>query len=291
MGKVFKALNKAMGDSGNRQAVHDEKPVVIEKTASQVEPLVETVVDTGQSTPDNGGDVSAWDEKLSTFADSSSAISESFRYLRTKILHPPSGKPLRRILVTSAMPEEGKTLISASLGVSLARGMDQHALLVDCDMRRPSMAGLFAVSEAEGLVNYLRDDLDVSKLIRKTGLRKLSVIPSGAKPLNPAELLDSDAVVKLFNELSSRYDDRFIIVDTPPMQVASETAVLAKHVDGIIIVVRWGGTGREQVKKVIENLDSKKIIGVVFNACESNFLSSKLSGYDSYAQYSAKSGY
>jgi capsular exopolysaccharide synthesis family protein len=240
---------------------------------------------------DDGGDLSAWDEKLAILADSSSAMAESFRYLRTKILHPPSGQPLRRVLVTSAMPDEGKSLVCAALGISLAQGLEQHALLIDCDLRRSSLARLFAVKDEKGLVNYLRDGLEVSQLIRKTGLRKLSLIPSGAKPLNPAELLDSIAIGHLFEELSSRYDDRFTLIDTPPLQAASETAVLAKHVDGIILVTRWGRGGREQIKKLTATLDADKIIGVVFNGCETNFMSSKLSGYESYGQYGSKQGY
>jgi Mrp family chromosome partitioning ATPase len=121
----------------------------------------------------------------------------------------------------------------------------------------------------------------------KTGMRKLSIIPSGSTPVNPAELLCSDKVGKMFAELDSRYDDRFIIIDTAPFGVASETAVLAKHVDGVVLVVRWGKSGRDQVKKMVEILGRDKIIGVVFNAYETNVLSSKVSGYYDYGPVDA----
>ncbi len=291
MGKVFKALNKAMSRDEDSPVSSVTEPVKQPPPQKKTEKLAISPVEFAAADRDDAGDVSSWDEKLAIFADSSSAIAERFRYLRTKILHPPAGPPLRRVLVTSAMPDEGKSLVCASLGISLAQGLDQHALLVDCDLRRSSLARLFAVDDEKGLVNYLRDGFEVSRLIKKTGLRKLSLIPSGAKPLNPAELLDSAAVGNLFEELSSRYNDRFMLIDTPPLQAASETAVLAKHVDGIILVIRWGTGGREQIKKLTETLDRNKIIGVVFNGCETNFLSAKLSGYESYGQYGSNSAY
>ncbi len=291
MGKVFKALNKAMSDDGGRAV-----DVVAESTRKvdlkkQNKPLEEGRINVLKDGLDDLGDVGAWDEKLSTFADSSSAVSESFRYLRTKILYPSSGQPLRRVMITSAVPAEGKSLISATLGISLARGIEQHSLLVDCDLRRSSLARLFAIPNEQGLVDYLQGGIDVGTLIRKTGLNKLSLIPAGHRPLNPAELLDSKGVGQLIEELSSRYDDRFILIDTPPLQVASETAVLARHVDGIILVVRWGEANREQIKQLIDNLDREKIIGVVFNGYESNCLSYTLSGYESYGQYGSNYGY
>ena len=287
MGKVFKALNKVMSDDGQRTAVPapDHSPPAGIKKLNVAEPEFHANIPAGSS--DEPRDTSAWDEKLVAFSDSSSSITESFRHLRTKILHPPSGRPLRKVLITSAIPGEGKSLICANLGISVAQGLEQHALLVDCDLRRSSLARLFAVHEQQGLVNYLLDGVDLGTLINKTGLRKLSLIPSGPKPVNPAELLDSQKVSRMFEELSSRYDDRFIFIDTPPLQAASETLVLAKQVDGIILVVRWGSSGRDQVRQMVDNLDRDKIIGVVFNGFESNVLSTKLSGYESYGHYGA----
>jgi Mrp family chromosome partitioning ATPase len=138
-------------------------------------------------------------------------------------------------------------------------------------------------------VNYLRDGEDLGRLIVKTGMRKLSLIPSGPQAANPAELLGSAKIEMMFAELASRYDDRFVIIDTPPTLVASETAVLAKHVDGVILVVRWGVGARAPVKNLVDSL-GQKIIGVVFNAYEANVLSSKVSGYDEYGQYAGSYG-
>jgi capsular exopolysaccharide synthesis family protein len=173
------------------------------------------------------------------------------------------------------------------LGISIAQGLDEHALLVGCDLRRSKLASLFNIKNSRGLVDHLSNEVDLGQLIMKTGMRKLSIIPSGSTPVNPAELLCSDKVGKMFAELDSRYDDRFIIIDTAPFGVASETAVLAKHVDGVVLVVRWGKSGRDQVKKMVEILGRDKIIGVVFNAYETNVLSSKVSGYYDYGPVDA----
>ena len=278
-----------MSDDERRTAapVLDQRPPSGSGISSIHEPKCQPSMPIPASSGEDPQDTSVWDEKLVAFSNSSSSITESFRHLRTKILHPPSGKPLRKVMITSAIPGEGKSLVCANLGISVAQGLEQHALLIDCDLRRSSLARIFAVPEEQGLVNYLLDGVDLGALIRKTGLRKLSLIPSGPKPINPAELLDSKKVGHMFDELSNRYDDRFIFIDTPPLQAASETLVLAKHVDGIIMVVRWGSAGRDQVKQMAENLDRDKIIGVVFNGYESNVLSTKLSGYESYGQYGA----
>ena len=228
------------------------------------------------------------DERLVTVTASSSSVTESFRRLRNTILHPPKGKPARSILVTSALPEEGKGFVCANLAIIMAQGMEQHALMVEGDLRRPTLAGLFGLDNDRGLVNYLQDGEDISTLIKDTGFKKLSIIPSGPPPINPAELLDSTKMSAVIEELVKQYHDRFIIIDSPPMTAASETVVLSKYVDGVILVVRWGRSRREQVKELVELMGKEKIIGVVFNAVELNLLESKLQKrYQGYYNYYA----
>lgn len=297
MGKVFKALHKVMGGENQQNMVQGSEGVAphgeegqaanrerIDSHATIAEPLSR---ETGQSVHQTTSGVEGWDEKLVAFSDPSSPLAENFRLLRTQILYPPSGKPYKKILITSTVPGSGKSFVCANLGVSLAQGLDQHALMVDCDLRRSRLAHLFNVKGTKGLVNYLQQGEDLGQLITKTGMRKLSLIPSGAKASNPAELLGSAKVEAMFAELASRYDDRFVLIDTPPAVVASETAVLAKHVDGIILVVRWGTGAREPIKQLVESLGPEKIIGVVFNAYRASSLSAKMSGYDEYGYYAS----
>ena len=126
-------------------------------------------------------------------------------------------------------------------------------------------------------------------MMLETGYKKLSLIPSGPPPINPAELLDSKKMSEIIKELAKQYHDRFIIIDSPPMSAASEIAVLAKYVDGVILVVRWGKSRKEQVKQLANLIGKEKILGVVFNAFETNILQSKLQKYyqDYYYYYAS----
>ncbi|MBW2329087.1 MAG: CpsD/CapB family tyrosine-protein kinase [Deltaproteobacteria bacterium] len=219
-----------------------------------------------------------WDERLTMATALTGPVAESFRTLRTRILHLESGKAVKNVLVTSAVPGEGKSFVCANLGLSFAQGLDQHGLLVDCDLRKPSLGKLFGLSNKRGLVNYLRDNEDLSSLIKDVGVDKLRVISAGPPAVNPAELLGSDTMEKLIEELGSRYDDRMVLFDSPPLQAASETVILAKHVDAVVLVVRWGASRREHVKSLVELFGREKIVGVVFNAYRSNILDNKIFG-------------
>ena len=234
-----------------------------------------------------------WDERFQRVNNISWQASESFRMLRSKILYPDDGgNRFRTIMVTSSAPMEGKSFVSANIGVAIAQGVDQHALIVDCDLRRPSLAKLFglSISSNRGLADYLADDkCQLQDLLLKTAIDKLSILPSGMPPENPAELLASSRMSGLVDELSARYSDRLIIFDTPPFQVASETVVLSKQVDGVVLVVGYGKSARNHVLEVVENIGPERIVGVVFNAMRDNFFQRRV--LDTYSYYGNYYGY
>nr|WP_275888451.1 polysaccharide biosynthesis tyrosine autokinase [Desulfobulbus alkaliphilus] len=212
------------------------------------------------------------------------AVAESIRALRTRILHPFSGKAPRTILITSASPGEGKSFICANLGISLAQGIDNYCLLVDGDLRRPAQHVLFGLSNAAGLADYLQQRKRVPELLVPSGVDKLSILPAGPQAVNPAELVGSAAMTNLIDELAMRYKDRIVLLDSPPLHAASETEVLAQHVDGVVLVVRHGGSRREHVKALVDTIGRDKILGVVFNAYQSTALDEKIFGYYDYQQ-------
>ena len=221
----------------------------------------------------------AWNERLLKVTHSSSEAAESFRILRSRILYPQDGRQRpQSILVTSSAPQEGKSFVSANLAVTIARGLDQHALLVDCDLRRPTQAQLFGLASLcrRGLSDYLREDYDISELIYKTSIEKLSLLASGDSPVNPAELLSSARMSRLVNELVNRYEDRIIIFDSPPYVVASETNVLAKEVDGVVLVVGYGKSDKSNIKNMVDQIGLDKIIGVVFNGMKNSYIQKKV---------------
>ncbi|WP_136807981.1 polysaccharide biosynthesis tyrosine autokinase [Desulfosediminicola flagellatus] len=230
-----------------------------------------------------------WDERIDMVSNRSSQASEAFRVLRSRIMFPENGisRP-KTIMVASSAPEEGKSFVSINLAVAIARGLDQYSLLVDCDLRRPSILRLLGMegTVSDGLTEYLREESDLPALIHKTAVEKLSFMGSGTIPANPAELLSSGRMSRLVNELSGRYTDRFIIFDSPPFQVASEAIVLSKKVDGVVIVVGSGKSDRTKIKTMVENIGPDKVIGVVFNSHKEGYFAKKLfNPYGGYGHY------
>jgi protein-tyrosine kinase len=285
MGKVFRALEKFK--AGLRTKTESESGEVDSNRASMSHEILDAAeANTPQLLGRHSSSAGHWDERLLKVTSLSGQLSESFRVLRSRILHPSNyGKDLKTILITSTAPGEGKSFVSANLAISLARGMDQYCLVVDCDLRRPTLAAMLGMDNEPGLSDYLQAKYDVPQVIRKTALQKLSLLASGIPPANPSELLGSARMQGLVQELSARYDDRFVIFDSPPIQGASETSVLAKQVDGVVLVIRWCASGRDHVRRLVADIGKEKIIGVVFNGYKSNIVESKFLKYSDHYQY------
>lgn len=282
MGKFSTALEK-----GEQKDIYTQEPnsdwLQPESPTIQKQPLPDHPHSEGQ---DIDPTHSAWDARLFKAINQDITLPEIFKVLRSRILHPQNtDRPIKSVMITSAVPKEGKSFITANLGISLAQGLDQHSLLVDCDLRRPSLAKLFGISNTSGLVDYLRDDIPLPNLINRTAVNKLSIIASGRPPLNPAELLSSARMKELSRELSKRYDDRIIIFDTPPIMVAAESGVLASLVDGVILVVREGVSKKNDIQKTIDTIGKNKILGMVYNAQSFNIIDKSYSKKYEYYQY------
>jgi protein-tyrosine kinase len=276
MSKIYKALEKAERErEGATRKVIPPVPTLDEMRAwgKQKKSLA--------SRPTHG---EFSEQQLVSYYQPKSLGAEQFRKLRTYLLQLNVQNPPRAIMVTSATSGEGKTFVSANLAAGLARDLHAHALLVDCDLRVPLLANLFGFSNGLGLADYLRDSRKIADLLLKTAIEKLSVLPGGNVPENPTELIGSKKMEDLVLELKSRYNDRYVIFDSTPLLATSESEVLSKLVDGIIIVVKAGVTPRETVKQAISSLEKEKILGFVLNHLE--FRSSGL-----HSRYFGSSGY
>lgn len=218
--------------------------------------------------------------KLVTFFAPDTIDAENFKILRSQLLFGKESERPRLIMVTSAFPGEGKTFVSANLAVSIAQGIDEYVLLVDCDLRRPDLHNMFGFSNRIGLSEYLSGKNELSELFLRTKIEKLSLLPAGTPSRNASELIASNKMKSLLDEIKNRYDDRFIILDTAPSQVLAEANVLANYVDGIILVVLGHKTPRGEVNKSIEGLGKEKILGIVFNGFNQS--------YKAYGQYYKK---
>jgi len=232
----------------------------------------------------------AVDKNLVSLLEPQSFEAEQFKHLRTNILFPVSGKPPRSIMVTSAVPGEGKSFVASNLAVSIAQNIDQHVLLMDSDIRKATIHSNFGFDDVAGLSEYLSKGTPLSSLLLKTEINKLTILPGGIPPENPSELVSSNQMSKLLKEVTLRYNNRYIIIDSPPPHLTSETSVIARQVDGILLVVKAGSTNRELIEKLLEMMGKDKIIGVVMNWLDMS--SMKYYGYiknSRYGKYYGKS--
>jgi len=207
-------------------------------------------------------------DSLIMLSSPDSADAETFKVLRGQILFPKDRKVPRSMLVTSTFPAEGKSYVAANLAATLALSIDEYVLLIDTDLRRPRLHRMFGYSKVQGLHEYLVGGCKLEELVLKSGIDKLSILPAGKPPRNPTELLSSSMMVKFLDEVKERYQDRFVIIDSPPSNVATEGKFLAQYVDGIIFVVMANKTPRKDIEKAIDNLGRDKILGIVFNGYE-----------------------
>ena len=226
------------------------------------------------------------DENMVVLNQPQSFEAEQFKILRTNLLFPSSGKSPRTIMVTSAMPDEGKSMIAANLAISIAQSIQEHVLLIDGDIRRPCIHTQFGFGNVPGLSEHLSKGIPLSSLILKTIVDKLSILPGGRPPYNPSELMSSQQMSKLLQEVKYRYSDRFIVIDSPPPKLSAEASALSRQVDGVLLVIEYGRTSREMISDLTTIIGKEKIIGVVFNKLDMRY-----AGYYGLVKYKTYSKY
>lgn len=202
--------------------------------------------------------------RIDDLAPQYSALVEAFRGLRTSVLLSAAGQPPRSLLVSSAQPGEGKTTVSANLAISLGQ-LGQRVLLIDGDLRRPSVHRAFQIQGSLGVVSYLTGQQDWRAAVEKTSLPGLDVLVSGPVPPNPAELLSSDRMQTLIQEALEEY--KFVVVDSPPLLNVSDSRILATLVEGVVLVVKGGDTPRELAQRAHAYISDvgARVIGAVLN--------------------------
>jgi capsular exopolysaccharide synthesis family protein len=203
--------------------------------------------------------------RLVSLYQPSSPQAKRIDMLRSQLLYPFHGEPPRTIMITSAAPEEGRSLLTANLAISFARGLQQYVMVMDCHLAEPAQHHLLRVPRTPGLTDFLLWDAPVPEIMHWSNVDKLSVIPAGSPSNRSAEILATDKMHGLLKELRSRYEDRYILLDTPPVQAFDDPAVLARMVEGIVVVVLGGVTDRELVLRSIRSLPEEKIVGLVLN--------------------------
>lgn len=205
--------------------------------------------------------------KLITVAHPKSPISEQFRTIRTNINFMAIDKPIKTLAMTSANVSEGKSTVTDNVAVVWAQ-TGQKVLLIDSDLRRPTLHATFNKSNQHGLTTILTsgtNSVDLREIIQPSGVDNLDILTAGPIPPNPAELLNSQRMKTLLDTVKGIYD--MVIVDVPPMLEVTDTQILSRHLDAVVLIVKQGQTQKLAVKRAVEllNLAHANLLGYVMN--------------------------
>jgi capsular exopolysaccharide synthesis family protein len=195
--------------------------------------------------------------------DKDSLAAEKFRFLGVRLRQLQQTRPLKKVLITSTIPQEGKSMVAANLACTLARRTHQKTLLVDGDLRRPSIARLFGFGKTPGLSEWLQGERTPMTSIYRLEEAGLWVLPAGNSPRNPLEAMQSGRLAGLMEQLTSWFD--WVIIDSPPVLPLADTSVWMRMADGVLLVARQGTSEREHLKRGIEALEPTKLLGAIVN--------------------------
>jgi capsular exopolysaccharide synthesis family protein len=192
-----------------------------------------------------------------------SLAAEQYRQLRTRLSHTEGATATRTILITSPQKGEGKSVTAANLALTMAQELQRRVIILEADLRKPSLQHLFGLPAGPGLAEYLSGACELKDAMKFLPDHNLTVIPAGSMPMNPAELLGSTAMRRLLDKLRTQFDR--VILDTPPVLPLADVAVLAPIVDGTLLVVRAGVTPKPAIENALRAFDSSRLLGVVLN--------------------------
>ncbi len=223
--------------------------------------------------------------ELITLDKPRSVISEAYRGLRTSIMFASVEHARKTIIVTSSSPQEGKTTVAINLAIAMAQS-GERTVLLDADMRRPRIEGVFDLNAEHGLSDILAGSDTLKTAIHSTEIKNLDIIACGSIPPNPSELLGSKKIEEFLGQLGERYDR--VIIDPPPVMAVTDAVVLSGKVDGVILVIKAGHTHKNAIlksKEILESVKNSSILGGVLNMVETG----KTGGdYYYYTQYYGK---
>lgn len=203
------------------------------------------------------------DPRLVAAGATQSLAAEQYRALRTRVTRADNGRAFRSIIITSPNKGDGKSLTAANLALTMAQEFQQRVLLVDADMRRPSLHRLFGISETPGLSDVLMGGATIDDALVALAEHRLTVLPSGLIPTHPAELLGSAAMRRVLDTLRTRFDR--ILIDMPPVAPLADVAIASPMVDGVLMIVRAGVTPKPAIERALAGLDMSKVLGLVLN--------------------------
>ncbi|MDR3450292.1 MAG: CpsD/CapB family tyrosine-protein kinase [Alphaproteobacteria bacterium] len=191
-----------------------------------------------------------------------------YRQLRTQVLHIMNKEGWRSLAITSPNYGDGKTTVALNLGISIALDLKQTVMLVDLDLRKPAMHRYLGLNPTVGLTDYLVKGVPLTDCLTRPPFERLNTLPAGSALDNSSELLASPRMIALAHELKTRYPDRLIIYDMPPVLNQDDPIAFLPQVDAVLVVVRDGVTRSDDLKRCLANLAAANVIGTVLNVCQ-----------------------
>ncbi len=210
--------------------------------------------------------------RLVCLTDRESPTAEAVRLLGVRLRDFRRIRPLKKVLITSTIPREGKTTIAANLACALAHGSEEKILLIEGDVRLPALRQTFGVEKVPGLVEYVQEERSVSECIFHLDGAGVWMLPTGSIPKAPLEILESDKVPKLLDQIAACFD--WIIIDSPPILPLADTSIWMRLADGVLLVTRQGVTEKQQLRKGLEALEPQKVLGALLNGSVASAYSS-----------------
>src|SRR5436305_3557474 len=205
--------------------------------------------------------------RLVCLTQKDSLAAEKFRFLAVRLRQLQQNRAVKKLLVTSTIPEEGKSMISANLALSLARKKRQRVLLLEGDLRRPTLYESFGLRSSPGVSEWLKSGSSEVKNLYHFEEAGLWFLPAGSLPENPMELMQSGRLAELMEQLTVWFD--WIVIDSPPVLPLADTSVWSRLADGILLVAREGTTRKRELQRGLDTLDHSKLLGLVLNSSDS----------------------
>jgi capsular exopolysaccharide synthesis family protein len=283
MSRIFEALQRSEAEKSGGTPL--ESMLATELLESVERDAPEPVLNTGQQQPSAPQTVMpppvivqpelgqfqsvpvaiAPETRLVSLFDKEGLAAEKFRFLGVRLRQLQQTRPLKKLLITSTLPEEGKSLVAANLAATLARRKQQKVLLLEGDLRRPVLSRQFGHPHIQGITEWLYEGSGPINNICYLDSPGFWFLPAGRPPENPLELMQTGKLSSLLVQLTASFD--WIIIDSPPLLPLADTSVLTRFADGVLLVVREGKTEKRQLQRGLTALDRSKLLGVVVNGC------------------------
>lgn len=260
MERIKKALEKAR-ETNDGAALKPSTPT--KKKQNDILDI-QTGVTYSQTRKVSGDKASLMNNRVISELDNPEALT-AYKLLRTQVEHRLTATGWNALAVTSPGADQGKTLTAINLAISLAYEVHRTVLLVDLDLRNPSIHKIFGANNGLGITDYLYNDVPLNEILFNPGLERLVVLPGSEPIANSSETLASPKMARLVNELKTRYPSRFVIFDLPPILSADDALAFSPHVDAALLVVEDGVTTKDDLARSVELLKQTELLGTVLN--------------------------